>query len=1113
MMAINEMTQRHEVKKSRCNQLRTRAQQLLATVLLYALAATTAVAQSTFGGGSGTEAAPYIITTAAHLRQLASDVKNGQEYSNKHFRMDADIDFGGSQFEGIGTQCAASVNSTGYLCFRGTFDGNSHAISNMKSGNSDSDCHGVFNAIGASSTVKNLTLKSSSVVGRRDVGGIVGYVSGHLRVSFTGIGVRNCLVAEDVSISGESGVGGIVGGTSGSSDVADCIFLGTVSGSRWVGGITGSSWVQYAYEGGNTTVDPDQQSKNCLVGGHCTIGALGTSGTEGTDQNTSARHIVTIGFAGNVNGSVNVSPTLTLDGKKYYDSSTGIPLSLAYSGSVEAGYTVSDFAASGGRLTATGSQHLLTFPKIVSHTQISLTTTQPLRDIGYDGWISITIPSQEFTGTALSPAVTVTDSKNGEPITLQEGTDYEVVLPVEPCITARNYTIGIVGKGNYGGQATATFAITAPVGHWAGSGTSSDPYHIVNYQDLDLLATNVNGGITYEDCYFLLENDIDYYAKATYSNFTPIGTPSHPFEGHFNGQGHKLLNVWIDYAGDYHGIFGYIGSKGMVMLLRVGGESMFDGNQYVAPIAGRNEGSIIGCEVESGVTIDRWTQDSRFFGGIAGYQGAGSIINCISNAGFYTDIFRGINIVGGIVGQNERGTVSGSDFSGSLGGLQTGGIVAVNGGVVEGCTNRGIVSGYEHSGGIVGLNKAGGTVTNNRNLKALPEVQGKEYRGSIIGQNLGTATFNYYNFDNGTYDGCDNNLGGINGSDVAGQAMRGYTVSAASKRVFIQLFPNEDGDFPGLAIDGTYYVGAGEKIGLVAEGAWGFESATVTANGTPLVRNSYEPDLQYYNLVMPAQNVLIDVVNPVLVLLDDDSQEVAKNQKKLEWNEGQTADVMLSGRTLYRDGKWNTLCLPFDVTLSGSPLGGAEARRLEDAHMEGTTLHLTFSNPVETLLAGTPYIIKWAAEGTDIVSPVFSGVTISSSRQDYDNLAPAGELVRFIGNYATTKFTATDYSILLMGKDNTLFYPAAGASLGGMRAYFKIGDGMALAPQLTAFSIDFGGEATAIHNSVRSSSTYNEHSAVYTLDGRKVPYGSQSMTTGHLRKGIYIVNGKKIVIK
>ena len=75
--------------------------------------------------------------------------------------------------------------------------------------------------------------------------------------------------------------------------------------------------------------------------------------------------------------------------------------------------------------------------------------------------------------------------------------------------------------------------------------------------------------------------------------------------------------------------------------------------------------------------------------------------------------------------------------------------------------------------------------------------------------------------------------------------------------------------------------------------------------------------------------------------------------------EGKQVNVTLTGRTLYRDGYWNTLCLPFDVELEGSPLKVAEARTLSSASFNAGTLTLNFSEPVTTLNAGTPYIIKW----------------------------------------------------------------------------------------------------------------------------------------------------------
>ena len=230
---------------------------------------------------------------------------------------------------------------------------------------------------------------------------------------------------------------------------------------------------------------------------------------------------------------------------------------------------------------------------------------------------------------------------------------------------------------------------------------------------------------------------------------------------------------------------------------------------------------------------------------------------------------------------------------------------------------------------------------------------------------------------------------------------------------------------------------------------------------------------------------------------------------------GYVANVTLAARTLYKDGKWNTLCLPFDVTIAGSPLAGATARPLNSASISGSTLTLTFGDAVTTLEAGTPYIIKWTADANyvdddkhNIVSPVFSGVTIDKTERSYDNGISGDNRVRFIGTYKSTAFDAEDKSILLMGGANTLYYPTTGAGIGAQRAYFKIGDdGALLARRLTAFNIDFGDDdnTTGII-STTNYTNYTNSDAWYSLDGVRLN-GKPSA------KGVYINNGKKVVIK
>ena len=87
-----------------------------------------------------------------------------------------------------------------------------------------------------------------------------------------------------------------------------------------------------------------------------------------------------------------------------------------------------------------------------------------------------------------------------------------------------------------------------------------------------------------------------------------------------------------------------------------------------------------------------------------------------------------------------------------------------------------------------------------------------------------------------------------------------------------------------------------------------------------------------------------------------------------ETNGTSLESVLLAGRTLYRDGSWNTLCLPFDVTISGSVLDGATVKTLtsSDYNSETGTLTLNFSEAVSTIEAGVPYIIKWEGRTVDL---------------------------------------------------------------------------------------------------------------------------------------------------
>lgn len=70
--------------------------------------------------------------------------------------------------------------------------------------------------------------------------------------------------------------------------------------------------------------------------------------------------------------------------------------------------------------------------------------------------ITVTIPSQVWTGSELTPVITVKDGEK----TLTLNTDYTVTAPSAPIQDSGNYTYTITGTGNYTGSKEATFAIT-----------------------------------------------------------------------------------------------------------------------------------------------------------------------------------------------------------------------------------------------------------------------------------------------------------------------------------------------------------------------------------------------------------------------------------------------------------------------------------------------------------------------------------------------------------------------------------------------------------------------------------------------------------------------------
>lgn len=243
--------------------------------------------------------------------------------------------------------------------------------------------------------------------------------------------------------------------------------------------------------------------------------------------------------------------------------------------------------------------------------------------------------------------------------------------------------------------------------------------------------------------------------------------------------------------------------------------------------------------------------------------------------------------------------------------------------------------------------------------------------------------------------------------------------------------------------------------------------------------------------------------------ISDTSSESEVNTALNEYMD-RYVNFVIEGRTIYA-GTWNTLCLPFNLeTLTGTPLEGADLRKLSSATFEDGTLTLNFQNQPVGMNPEISYLVMLPEGASDIVSPEFKNVQILSASPKHQSFTSSTDAALFMGCYGAKTISGNKY--LYLGEDNTLFYPSSEVTLGAFRGYFELADGITAGeptstdPEsqgIKAFVLNFGDETTSIKQINNTTSTTNTW---YTLDGRRL--NDKPATAG-----LYINNGKKVVIK
>ena len=293
-------------------------------------------------------------------------------------------------------------------------------------------------------------------------------------------------------------------------------------------------------------------------------------------------------------------------------------------------------------------------------------------------------------------------------------------------------------------------------------------------------------------------------------------------------------------------------------------------------------------------------------------------------------------------------------------------------------------------------------------------------------------------------------------------------------------------------------------------------------------QSNYGNDHENQTADRTLSNIALTTLEPsgTLNLLDDKDNRTAIN-----CYDGKTVNVSISTSgasavrlnnraSLYKDGAWNTICLPFTVNeIGSSQLGDADIRELISSSFNEVekciTLYFSDKDAVTTMEAGKPYILKWDS-GDPINNLAFNNVKISKAVSASTNraISPA----TFVGTYNKITFDSDDNSKLLIGKNSetgksTLFYPKSGASIGAFNAYFQLADDYTASTpshSVRSFVMNFGSNENttgiiAIGNS-QLSTLHSQLSEWFTLDGRR-------LTGKPTAKGLYIHAGRKVVIK
>ncbi len=643
-----------------------------------------------FAGGEGEQNDPYIISNGYELAKLAMDVKGGQSYEGKYFRLSANIDLMGGEWPPIG--------GWSYQ-FRGNFDGADMTVSDFKITGSSS-YQGLFGIVDGAN-IYDLTLSGATISGSAQVAMLVGMAQSQSTIT-------NCHVSGSVSGSADL-IGGLVGYLV-DSVVEDCSSAGSVTGNSagwyYVGGLCG--YISDSDDVDDTEVVNSYNSAS-VSGGTYTGGVLG--GATDSDNYSHYRGATIYGCynTGTVTSSSSHTSYAGGVAGRFYDSQM---LACYNSGAVNAtGYA-------GGligcvHVNAT-TERMSNFFGCYSRGAVSGTTSSDalFGNAGISG-VNIVVDCYYTAGSQTGDYGDICSDINSKVDYLNNGIAYWNYN----CARQYNYiyVAGAESPTITSGDADFCFDNWSDVPKLVfagGAGTEQSPYQISNGYELAKLSADVQAGESYEGVYFEMTQSIDLESI----EWSPIGGSSYTFKGNFNGGGNTVSGLKISGSSSNVGLFGCI-EGAVVESVKV--EGSVSGASKVGALVGQAvaQSVISDCSVDATVS-----GTSDLVGALIGYLVDSAVVEC-NSSGAVTGNSAGWYYVGGLCGYacdnddiDDTYIINSYNAASVNGGTYTGGVMGgatdsdnyshYRGVTIYGCYNTGTVtssSSHEsYAGGIAG---------------------------------------------------------------------------------------------------------------------------------------------------------------------------------------------------------------------------------------------------------------------------------------------------------------------------------------------------------------------------------------------------------------------------